>query len=386
MRRLLAGCVVLAMIGCNAILGLDPSTLAPDAGTSGVEIPDGGGDATTPDSQVGPMGALDASGGDSSGASTRDAGGGDSGSGDSQGGCATTCTGTCAGDQCLLVLADASDPVNEFALGGSVVYLTASSGNDTVLSVPVNGGTISTFASGQYNPNSIAVEGANVYWANSSTLVSMPQDGGAITTLASGQNPWAIAVDQTSIYWTDNTDGVVLKAPAGVAGPISTLASGNDTNSAYGIAVDDKSVYWTNDILNTVVGAVMSVPLDGGAHVTLAAGQSSPSAVAVDSTRVYWTNNGNGGGGTVMSALLDGGDPITIASGPAPYGIAVDSTAVYWTNNVNSVGGGNVMKASLDGGGATTLASEQENPFAIVVDSTSVYWATYDSLTKLTPK
>ena len=73
-------------------------------------------------------------------------------------------------------------------------------------------------------------------------------------------------MDATHVYWTNQgtapnyTDGTVMKVLLGGGTP-TTLASGQFNPS--GIAVDATTVYWTNNYMSTA-GAVMKVPLGGG--------------------------------------------------------------------------------------------------------------------------
>jgi hypothetical protein len=236
------------------------------------------------------------------------------------------------------------------------------------------------------NPTSIAVDATSVYWTDSGgncdsggcgRVMKVSLAGGAPTTLASGlPYPHDIAVDATNVYWTDSS--AIMKAPLNGGIP-TTLASGQ-SDVGY-IAIDATNAYWTDGNVGRncdggLCGTVMKAPLAGGTPVALASGLASPGPIAADSTSVYWiTAIGLDTGISEVVAMrvsLAGGPPTTLASdlvgGQIAIGIAVDGTGVYET--VNDM----VKKFPLGGGTAATLASAEKHPTAIAVDATSVYW------------
>lgn len=117
-------------------------------------------------------------------------------------------------------------------------------------------------------------------------------DGRCPTTLAAGQKgPRAVTVDGTNVYWTNESDGTVMKVPVG-GGPPTTLASGQ--NAPLALAVYAANVYWTNTGTGDAnSSAIMRVPIGGGTPTAVASAES-PVAIAVDGTSVYWAEIGGG--------------------------------------------------------------------------------------------
>ncbi len=227
------------------------------------------------------------------------------------------------------------------------------------------------------------------------------REGATATVLASNQSdPSAIAVDSTSVYWTNlgplgggkaaiRLPGSVMKVPIGGGAPIELAATQVWPGA---IAIDATNVYWTTGSGPSPTtgadggvegGAVSKVPLDGGTAVTLVSAPL-PGGIAVDANILFWTNRALPGDdpyadntdGTVTQTPLDGGTTVTLATGQNwPTAIAVDASNVYWTNagGLNSTNGA-VLAAPIGGGQATVLASRQDRPVAIALQGDNVYW------------
>ena len=261
---------------------------------------------------------------------------------------------------------------------------SGNNGPDGSATIPVGvdcwGGSCVMLASA--HPSNIAVDATSVYWTNPvggsngvsvGYVMSVPITGGAPRTLASDQNfPFGIAVDSTNVYWTTLGDDGPGAPPGSIAGTVMRLPVvggaqsqlvGNRLTGCQSVAVNGSGVYWTED-----GGAVFGTPFGGGPVTTIGATEDKHGGIAVDAARVYWTDTTLG---VVEAAPIAGGAAVTLADAQEqPYGIAVDPNNVYWTT-LDSI-----VSVPLGGGTPTTIASGQAEPWYIEVDGSNVYWTT----------
>jgi hypothetical protein len=284
---------------------------------------------------------------------------------------------TCTVPVVVTTLASNLDHPSGIAVDSTNVYwanLPTALGNQVVEYIPVGGGKIINACCGS---GAIAIDLNNIYIMNQFALYRFAKGSQTETTIATviGGSQYApfypvfgLAVDAQNAYFI-NQNGVWSAPLGGNTVQPTVFASALTGSQAFAVAVDDTNVYWT--VTGPGVGSVMMLAKTGGTPRVIASGLNFPSDIAVDSTNVYWTNNG---GGTVMMAPIAGGPPTTVASGQSfPFGIAVDSENIYWTNNGTS-SGGSVMKVPITGGTPVVIASGQNFPMGITLDQTNVYW------------
>jgi hypothetical protein len=245
----------------------------------------------------------------------------------------------------------------------------------------------------------IAVNATTIYWTQPNTpsqLGQLLQKSFAAGTVVSAivpnlQDPRGIALDLNNVYWVNYADTSVDQYKILGGNTIVDWPADTDAGVAIpptyaqplSVAVDDAFVYWVSngsgDILRVPIGAAATVP-----PTVLQSGESEPVAIAVDGTNVYWADQGtstNPANGSVKQKTKDGsGSVITLApSEPSPWAIAIDSKNVYWTDKVNP---GFVKQIVIGGGSAAiTLAQNEGAPYGIAIDSNSVYWTDFDDNT-----
>lgn len=213
------------------------------------------------------------------------------------------------------MLAQGLDRPGPIAVTGATVDWIESWKTDAddgdIVQAPIDGSSMTFLASEQNGPWGLAVGGGYVVWTTSGFVDSVggsieetPTGGGGIVDgIGVGQGmPVSVAVEGADAFWADqgnpnvSNSGSIVKQhlDPNAAGDPVTLVSGG---APQGIAVDAAHVYWTDSQSQSV----NEVPLAGGAPTTVATGQVAPLAIAVDDTSVYWTTLAEGTGqGSVM--------------------------------------------------------------------------------------
>ena len=260
------------------------------------------------------------------------------------------------------------------ATGGSSPCASLTPTLGSVSNCTVNVTFTPTSAGAKSASLNVVSDGISLYSALSGTGVA-----GNIITVATGTGISNIAIDYSSVYWTEGSGGggKIVKVSK-IGGTPSELVTGLEY--PFGITVDSVNVYWTqrNDAAAYGPGSVKSVPLSGGIVTNLA---TIPNAgpytdLTVDASNVFWTDYYGSGGGGVRKVPIGGGSVTQLSSGVSGWAspIAQDATDIYWTEMWN----GSINKVSKNGGAVTTLISDSNgltgDANSIALDATYVYW------------
>lgn len=188
---------------------------------------------------------------------------------------------------------------------------------------------LTTVASSQNKPKSLALYSSNAYWIQDRSVMRAPKSGGATTIIADEASaPEQVKVDASGVYWVVYGSNE-LRFAAHTGGTPSTL------NAEYvgpkSLALRGEAVFVTEEgsdkgFLN---GVVSKVPKTGGTKQVIASTQLYPEGIDTDSTDVYWANFN--GGAVVRVQQSGGATPVRVADAPSPTVVASpDADSYVW--------------------------------------------------------
>lgn len=237
----------------------------------------------------------------------------------------------------------------------------------------------------------VAVDTTSVYWTDnvggsSGVIRKMNRDGtGAVVTLASGQNaPQPIVVDSAAAYWLGGSGGPMSVSTAGGGTPRS-LATSSPIPYPHYLAIDDSYVYWTGDNGGVTFDAtVQRVSKCGGAPETVASesGTEGTADIVTDGTFAYYVVWAAGGNSTYLHKVpVGGGTPTLLATGNTQQsGLALAAGTLYWKDCVIGSPLSCVIEALPTTGGTprTVVTDNTDYQSQLAVDDSYVYWTDWD--------
>jgi hypothetical protein len=210
----------------------------------------------------------------------------------------------------------------------------------TMVDISYTGGT---------GPRHIALDTNRLYWTEAyrgdigtCPLDAVDASGAALTT---GQlNAIGIARSATTLFWVRGSSGsgdgsIKWCSLPDCNGGAGTLVQ--NLNDPYDLAVDDSFVYWTEQTTGSILRCTL--PSCSGGPQTLAAGQKHPMHLVLHSGRLYWTNAGDNtpNTGSVVSCAAPNCESkdVLIANVPGANGLTVGEKRVFWSDEEGNVWG-----------------------------------------------
>ncbi len=218
-----------------------------------------------------------------------------------------------------------------------------------------------------------ASTGCSYSWRDGGPDATQSDNASVFLVATNPTTPAYLAVDDTTVYWTDSWDRV-MKAP--LTGREAFVVAGTGTPSPAAIAVDATYVYWAS----TGGQRILRCPKDdcNCTPFVVAAPLGDITEIALGAGEVY-TSDPNGG--RILACATSGcrNHPRVVYSGSAPSQLAVHDGNIYFFDAPQMPGqpvqAPRILKCPVNGcGNAPTVLASVGARTALAVDSNNVYW------------
>ncbi len=255
------------------------------------------------------------------------------------------------GKEITVVSGRSCDFIQGLASDGTNVYWTSPS-SGLVMKAPIAGGVATTLVSREapfaiaVAGNSVYWSNMGHPYPTQtqpepvvSTIEKTAASGQETETLATvpdaGESVWAVAADGTNVYWLAAVKAwwqagptTLMQAPAGGGAPL-VLASGDMFGAS--LAVDTTSVYWTEPLPDAgpTAAALLRVPIGGGEPATVASNLGNYPFAIVGKTAYYAAGPS---GNVISSVSIDGGSPVVlaVADGEVSDWLLGNGKSLFW--------------------------------------------------------
>jgi hypothetical protein len=202
------------------------------------------------------------------------------------------------------LLASGQPKAADIALDGTSIYFTRYIGPAGDLRVMLDGGTPTTLVSPLFQPLGVVVDETYVYYMLRGAPTAPPgvigvwrvdkNDPANKEQLTFGEASSSLGIDGNAVYASDESQNAIVRIDKATG--VATAIVHDVVPDA--LAIDETNVYWTDPTR----GVVASAPKMGGAVTPLAVGQLlgtstgtfGPALVMVDDTTVYWLAEASG--------------------------------------------------------------------------------------------
>jgi hypothetical protein len=235
--------------------------------------------------------------------------------------------------------------------------------------------------------DTLVASNGNLYFArldapstNGWSIERVSESGGGIDDVVTNiPQPGGIAVDGTSVYWTDVVGGRLLAASLSTTDTTQTVIAAN-LSSPTDVVINDGAAYVTES-KQLFESSLVRIPLDGGAQKTLASGLLQ--AAASDGTAIYFAQV-NALSCTAAPCALstiyryatgDLAPTALFTSSEIVQSIAVRDGSVYALDEgTDATPLWDIEEMPIAGGAPTTIVSGLPGAEGLVTTPGSVYW------------